>query len=290
MSFTPHDPISADLRWRWLGETFAGERHIRFEQVLDDFDDESLGMEERTALWARFIKKKFPGVDVIVSSERYGEPLARHLGVRHVSFDLDRKRFPVSATLIRQHPFRYWAYIPVVVRPFFVKKVCFYGPESTGKSVLAGKMAGEFETEWVPEVARELITSNDFTVDDIIRIGHAQTRRVIEKSFEANKVLICDTDLITTEIYSRTYLHQVPPVLLELEKQITYDRYFLFSPDVPWVADGMRDLSARRQEMFELFKAELVNRGIPFTTVSGSYEQREETVRNEIAGLIRGGS
>ena len=41
-------------------------------------------------------------------------------------------------------------------------KVCFYGAESTGKSTMAERIAGHYQTEFVPEVAREVISSNDF--------------------------------------------------------------------------------------------------------------------------------
>src|SRR5436853_130429 len=83
--------------------------------------------------------------------------------------------------------------IPDVVKPYFVKKVCFYGPESTGKSTLAEKMAKYYHTVFVPEVARELITSNDITIDDIIKIGQTQTNRVKDKASLANKIVFCDT-------------------------------------------------------------------------------------------------
>ena len=33
-------------------------------------------------------------------------------------------------------------------------RVCFHGAESTGKTVLAGKMAGELRCPWVPEYGR----------------------------------------------------------------------------------------------------------------------------------------
>jgi HTH-type transcriptional repressor of NAD biosynthesis genes len=39
-------------------------------------------------------------------------------------------------------------------------------------------VAERFQTEFVPEVAREFITSNDFTVDDIITIAEAHYRRI----------------------------------------------------------------------------------------------------------------
>jgi len=159
-----------------------------------------------------------------------------------------------------------------------VKKICLYGPESTGKSTVAECMARRYNTVFVPEVARELITSNDFTLDDIIRIGHAQTQRVIEQSKVANKLLFCDTDVITTQIYSQHYLHAVPPVLYELEKQVTYDAYILFDTDVAWVADGLRDLGDQRQAMFDVFKNALDVRGIAYTLVRGDYREREAQV------------
>ena len=278
MSFTPHDPIDAQLRFAWICAHFKNEPHIKPALIADDFDDESLPLRERTRHWADVMQRVYPSIDVLFSSEDYGGPFAINLGAAHQPFDPPRSQFPVSATKIRQHPFAYWQYIPPEVRPYFVKKICLYGPESTGKSTMATRMAERYNTVSVPEVARELITSNDFTVDDIIRIGHAQTQRVIDQSKVANKLLFCDTDVITTQIYSQHYLHIIPPVLYELEKQVTYDAYVLFDTDVAWVADGLRDLGDRRQSMFEVFRNALDVRGIPYTVVRGDYHEREAQV------------
>lgn len=165
--------------------------------------------------------------------------------------------------------------------------VCLYGPESTGKSTLAIRLAEHYRTEFVPEVAKEFITSNDFTVDDIIAIGQAQTERVKSKLKTANKVLICDTDLITTQIYSRHYLGIVPTAVEELEKEIHYDLYCLMDIDVPWIADGLRDLGNRRQEMFHVFKAELDKRNIAYTLISGDYSTRERQIKKLIDKLLQ---
>ena len=167
-----------------------------------------------------------------------------------------------------------------------IKKICFYGPESTGKSTMARHMAEIYKTEFVPEVSREIVTSNNFTVEDIIKIGHAQTERILEKTKTANKILFCDTDLITTQIYCRHYLKEVPHVLIELEKLIKYDLYFLFEPDVPWVADGLRDLGEKRKEMLDVFKGELDKRSISYVSVTGSWEEREEIIKREVDKLL----
>ena len=147
-------------------------------------------------------------------------------------------------------------------------------------------MSEIFETTFVPEVARELITSNSFTRDDVIHIGRAQTNRVLETMPLANKVLFCDTDLITTQIYAKQYLGEAPELLFKLEEMIQYDHYFLFDIDVPWVADGMRDLIHKREEMYDVFKKELLKRKIPFTVVKGTYEEREKFLEERIRQIV----
>ncbi len=289
MSYTDHDPVPHSLRYSWIQTIFEHDSKIKPALVNDDFDDESLPWPERTKRWASFLKKQYGTIQVIASSEDYGAMLAAHLGASHAQFDKERKKNPVSASLIRKQPFLYWSFIPKEVRSYFVKKVCFYGPESTGKSFMSRHLAQIYQTEYVPEVAREMIDSNEFTIDDIIRIGHAQTDRVLQHSSTANKILFCDTDLITTQIYCKYYLGMVPDVLYELEKKIVYDQYFLFHIDVPWVADGLRDLHHKRDDMFALFKDELEKRKLPFIEIKGSYDQRENLLRAYLDQILEQG-
>ncbi|MBM3177609.1 MAG: ATP-binding protein [Bacteroidetes bacterium] len=164
--------------------------------------------------------------------------------------------------------------------------VCFFGPESTGKTTMAKKMALEFNAEWVPEVSREMIDSNQFTIEDIIRIGKAQTERMLKASTGGNRLIICDTDLITTQLYSAHYLGIVPAVLHELEKRVRIDQYFLFNTDVPWVADGLRDLGDQREKMMKVFSEALTARNIQAIPVVGDYDQRTEIVRAELLRLL----
>ena len=286
MSFTEHDPINADKSAAWIREIFWDNTKIRIQVVKDDFDNEKLSWDQRIKIWAAFVKLNYPYTNVVISSESYGPLLADALAIHHLSFDSSRTKVPVSATQIREKPFQYWDYIPKEVKPYFVKKICLYGPESTGKSSMAKRMAEVYHTEFVPEVAREMISSNDFTLEDIIKIGWAQTERVLQKIRTANKVLFCDSDLITTQIYCRHYLQEVPEVLLELERQIKYDLYFLFDIDVPWIQDGLRDLGNQRNEMFDVFKNELEARSIPYIFVKGNWEEREAIVRGAVNKLF----
>lgn len=287
MSFTPEDKIEPVLRFEWIKQIFKSKPNIKPAIIADDFDDETLPLSERTNIWAIRMREVYPKIDILFSSEFYGPPFAHNLQAEHILFDEPRKFIPISATLIRNHPFQYWEFIPEQVRPYFTKKICFYGPESTGKSTMAEKMAVHYHTVFVPEVARELITSNDITVDDIIKIGKAQTERVKEKTSIANKIVFCDTDLITTKIYSQYYLNQVPDILNDLENEIKYDLYFLLDIDVEWVADHLRDFGDRRLEMFNLFKRELEKRGINYIHISGNYHEREEKIKKIIDSTLQ---
>lgn len=282
MSEAASDPIDAKIRIMWLRQLTSQWQNVKVYSLRDDFDREDLPWPERTKIWAGVINRTYGHIDKVFSSEEYGEYFARNLGAFSIVFDRERKMFPVAASLIRSSPFRYWEFIPEIVRPYFVKKMCFYGPESTGKSSTAIRMAKRYNTLSVPEVAREMLITNDFTIDDIIKIGIAQTERVFELSKSANKILFCDTDLITTQIYSRHYLGVVPEILYQLERKVTYEAYFFFDIDVPWIADGLRDLGDRREEMRQIFLDELKLRNIPYILVSGSQEERDKIIERAV--------
>ena len=152
---------------------------------------------------------------------------------------------------------------------------------------MALKMANLYSTVSVPEVARELIVNNDLTVEDFIEIANAQNQRVIDQSKVANKLLFCDTDIITTQIYATHYLGNYLSALDEYEQAITYDYYFLLNTDIAWVADDLRDLGDKREEMYQVFKQGLIKRNIPFVEVSGNYEEREMLVTSFINQLLQ---
>ncbi len=286
MSYTERDPIDPMLRMAWIKSQFNNNPHVKVCSIQDDFDDESLALPERTAIWAKKMNEVYPPINVLFSSEPYGEPFAKNLGVTHKVFDIGRTAVQVSATAIRNKPLSNWNFIPDHVRPYFVKKICFYGPESVGKTTMTMKMAAHYKTEYVPEAARDILQSNDFTEKEITAIAQLQDRYIQEKLVTANKLLFCDTDAITTAIYSQHYLGTIPELLVELEKKTSYAHYFLLDIDVPWKADILRDLSHRRREMVEKFEYELVKRKIAYTIVRGNYREREEQVISHIGEMM----
>ncbi|MCD8453349.1 ATP-binding protein [Tenacibaculum finnmarkense genomovar ulcerans] len=160
-------------------------------------------------------------------------------------------------------------------------KVVLFGPESTGKTTLSGQLARHYNTVWTPEFAREYLQdkwNNERKIceqKDIIPIAEGQINLENELSKKADKVLICDTDLLETKVYSEEYYGGfVDANLDEAAIKNTYDIYFLTYIDTPWEADDLRDKPGERLEMFIAFENTLIKYKRPYVLLKGDKETR----------------
>src|SRR6185295_5883904 len=118
------------------------------------------------SIWERLIRKYVPsGPDFVFASESYGHRLAEVLGAKFIPVDESRTMIDASGTRIRQDPMAHWDDLPECVRPYYVRRVCVFGPESTGKSTLARDLARRLGTVHVAEFARGLLDSRQGRCD-----------------------------------------------------------------------------------------------------------------------------
>ena len=104
---------------------------------------------------------------------------------------------------------------------------------------------------------------------------------------KANKVLICDTDLLETKVYSEAYyIGSCDPILEKFALKNTYDMYFLTYIDVPWEADDLRDKPTERKEMYDFFENTLIKYNRPYTVLKGSPKERLRQATQIIDDLI----
>jgi len=172
-------------------------------------------------------------------------------------------------------------------------KVVLFGPESTGKTTLSRHLARYYNSVWVPEYARDYLQKkwNDerktCEPKDLLPIAEGQMKLENELAQKTNSVLICDTDLLETKVYSETYyLGSCSPILEKYSLQNSYDLYFLTYIDTPWEADDLRDKPEHRQEMFEAFRNTLIRYNRPYVILKGDKKTRLETAVKHIDKLL----
>ena len=173
-------------------------------------------------------------------------------------------------------------------------KVVLFGPESTGKTTLSDQLARHYDTVWVEEYARPYLQKvwnqerRTCEPKDIMPIAYGQIALENRLAKRADKVLICDTDLLETKVYSEEYYGgYVDPLLEEAVQKNSYDLYFLTYIDTPWVADDLRDRPEQRLEMFNAFKNALDTNNQPYILLKGDKETRLMTAIKAIDNLLK---
>ncbi len=178
-------------------------------------------------------------------------------------------------------------------QPSNLIKIVLFGPESTGKTTLAKQLAKHYHTHWVPEYAREYLQKKwddegkICELEDLLPIAKGQMALENQLAKQANKILICDTDLLVTKVYSEAYFDGFcDPLLEKYALQNTYDLYFLTGIDVPWVPDDLRDRPDDRVKMLNLFKTALEKYQRTFVILEGNQEKRLNTAITETDKLM----
>ena len=172
-------------------------------------------------------------------------------------------------------------------------KVVLFGPESTGKSVLSKKLADYYNTVFVPEFSRKYaeakaLLNQPLTKYDVLPIAVGQIKAENQQLKNANKLLICDTDLLETKVYSEYYYDGFcPESLVKCAKKNTYDLYLLTYIDTKWEADGIRDRPENRQKMFDRFEDALKSNNKPYVILEGNLDQKLQTCIFHIDKLLK---
>lgn len=178
-------------------------------------------------------------------------------------------------------------------QPADIVKVVLFGPESTGKTTISEQLARYYNTVWVPEYAREYLQdkwNNERKTcepKDLLSIAEGQMRLENELAKKATDLLICDTDLLETKVYSEAYyLGYCDPKLEKYALENSYDLYFLTHIDIPWEKDDLRDKPKERERMFLYFKETLEKYNRNFIILKGDKKARLKTAVEHIDKLL----
>ncbi len=169
-----------------------------------------------------------------------------------------------------------------------IKKVCVTGPECTGKSDLSRFLAEYFKTAWVQEYARAYLNKLNLPYHqaDLTKIAHGQLRMEDEWLNESNRVMICDTNLITIKIWSEFKFGNCDPQIIEKMNSRTYDLFLLCDIDLPWEEDPQREHPDKREQLWTIYKNEVSKTGVPYTVIGGDRQARTSKAIKAIQELL----
>lgn len=186
-----------------------------------------------------------------------------------------------------------------------MKKIVVIGPESTGKSILCEQLAAHYNTDWVKEYAREYLLKNgtNYTFETLLDIAKGQIEGeqlavdrwpLTEKSTGEQRTsindqpLFIDTDMYVMKVWCEFVFEKCHHWILNRIAERKYDLYLLCNIDLPWVKDELRehpDLESRRV-LYHYYKDIMVNQNVPWTDISGNYEERLQKAIASVNNII----
>jgi NadR type nicotinamide-nucleotide adenylyltransferase len=166
-----------------------------------------------------------------------------------------------------------------------MKRICLHGPESTGKSTLAARLAAHLDCEAVPEYGRAYCEEYGTDINMAALLHIAQTQDAMNQAAAArsNTKVLFDTDPLITAVWAEMMFKRRDPYFARFNAYA--DLYLLLDIDLPFIDDGLRvySSSADRQYFFDLCKAELETRGVTWALVQGEGDARFQTALSHIA-------
>lgn len=170
-------------------------------------------------------------------------------------------------------------------------KVVVIGPESTGKSTLSEQLAAHYRTVWVPEYARQYLEElpRPYEQHDLLTIAEGQLALEDKMAEQANRVLICDTDLHVIKVWSEHKYGTSDPRILEYITARPYDLYLLTYIDIAWEEDPQREYPdpAMREYFYNIYKDLVSASGVPWVEIRGSFEERKLLAVAAVDNLLK---
>jgi NadR type nicotinamide-nucleotide adenylyltransferase len=285
MAYKPSQEVPGTVRAHWIRSMHPDVEVI---EVLDDLPNESRPWAERALV---VLGGRKP--DIAFTSEDYGEEWADMMGARHVAVDPGRERYSVSGTRVRADLAKHWEMLTPPAKAYFARRVCVTGVESSGTSTLAQSLAERYRTVWVPEYGRCYWEGRRHTPGqakwdsyEFERIARGQAIWEDDLAMGANRVVICDTDPLTTHVWHRRYVGTYSEAVEKIADSRRYDLYLLTEPDFGFVQDGTREGKGIRMEMHRWFVEVLTQKGRGFMTIGGNHEERVSRAAQAIDPLL----
>ncbi len=154
-------------------------------------------------------------------------------------------------------------------------KIVLTGPESSGKTTIASRLAAELGGELVAEFARPYLTylGRPYVHNDLVAILSGQNaweKWHLEQ--QKSPFVVCDTDWTVLRIWESYRFSSIAVTQHETPSPNTL--YCLCTPDIPWEADDLREHPTERELLFVHYHELLQQLQANFIVLQGSVAER----------------
>lgn len=285
----PHEPMGVGQRVAVFKEWFKGTGNgvmLEFIPHLSTMPEEP---EDHPDFWSKWVRQislhsRTRAGDILFASETYGHQLAEEIGCEFVTCNTYRETVNISGSRVRETPFDHFKEILPPAQQLFRKTVTIFGPESTGKTTLAKKLASTVPGHFVPEWAREYLelqASPETTEERMQTIVYGQmaVQEAVHR-FEGKPFIFQDTDLLSTIGFYELYKMESLPAERAF---IPADHYLLMKDNVPFVPDALRYGVTKRESDYKFWEGLLKEAKLPYTIIDAEdwgarYRQAREAV------------
>lgn len=211
------ESIPANLRYEWTKEQFP----MCSVQLCHDMPDYFNLDYNDPVLWAKTVKEymKIDKLDYIFASEDYGYTIAKELGIKYIPIDHNRNSIKISASMIRNNPMINWEYLPPVVRPYYVKRICIYGEDKNLNNKVSNYLSNRYNTVLVNEYIGNYFLNFEEDLKCQVALEHSLAK-------QSNKVMFC----LSSPLLIRVLNSNVNSDLLDIFVEgMTYDIHFVLN-------------------------------------------------------------
>lgn len=303
--------LPIEKRFRYVSEFFSDDELVKVIKV----NDSEIGIKDKKVEnwgpWIEEIKRQMSALGLgdkkykfYVSESDYHEELTKYY---NEEVQLCERANPISGTMIRNNPIKYWNKIVPTFRRAFSNNILVIGTSSEGKTHLVNDISKYFSLVHSYEKGRDSVIFKDDTeldCDDFVFNIYEQNKlnKSLINSRENNGVFISDTDNLVTLMYAKDYAEKkgfkltmddyenvLLPLAKSYAKSIRWDKIFVLPPHENFVDDGVRCMLnsgiKERKRLYEILKDLLVNFNYDYEELEGTYYENFLRVKEYIENI-----
>ncbi|MBE6149081.1 MAG: hypothetical protein E7167_06345 [Firmicutes bacterium] len=306
------DFLPLNKRYRYVKEYFANDEQVKVIKI----NDTELGLEKEWSIgnwkpWLEEVHRKLNELGLstyearwYLSEPNYEQELTTQYNQKVV---LCERKNPISGTMIRNNPLKYWDKIALPFRRVFSHNILIIGTSSEGKTTLVQDISKYFNCVYSYEKGRDSVTyKTDSELDGEDFIYNLYEQNKLNKRLINSKgnhgIFISDTDNLVTLMYAKAYSERedfaltkkdYEEVLLPLSKmyakKLRWNKIYVLAPHEKFVDDGVRCMLHSSYEdrlRFHNILLELLKEfNLEYEILNGNYYENFLSVKGYIEKL-----